>query len=73
MRKYNATNDELVKIMEDMTKARKICKCGHSVLLTSRDNKQICGWCGEYVFKDKKAEFEYRMKEKQLRERRNLK
>lgn len=40
----------------------KKCKCGHSVLFVT--DKKICSHCGNYVFKNKKVEFEYRMKEK---------
>ena len=40
------------------------CKCGHKVIIPKWVDKQICGWCGTYVFKNKKDEFEYRMKER---------
>lgn len=40
--------------------------CGHSILMGSQD-KVICNWCGHYVFKDKKVEFKYRLKEQLLR------
>ena len=35
--------------------------CGHSINLDGKD-KRICEWCGRYIFKDKKTEFLYRMK-----------
>ena len=38
------------------------CKCGRSAFLGSRD-KIICSWCGEYIFKNKKDEFLYRVGE----------
>ena len=38
-------------------------KCGHSLQVIRR-NKAFCEWCGRYIFKDKKDEFEYRLKEK---------
>ena len=40
------------------------CKCGHRTVIPKCAEKQICGWCGKYVFRDKKVEFEYRVKEK---------
>lgn len=40
------------------------CKCGHSVIMPKWVDKQICDWCGNYVFKDKKTEDLYRIKEK---------
>lgn len=38
-------------------------RCGHSLQVT-RKNKVFCEWCGRYIFKNKKDEFEYRLKEK---------
>ena len=40
------------------------CKCGHVLELPHKVDKSICTWCGNYVFKNKKIEFEYRMKER---------
>lgn len=39
------------------------CKhCGHSVNMGSKVDKMICGWCGYYIFKNKKAEFNHNLK-----------
>lgn len=49
---------------------RKLCpNCGHSILLGRKD-KRICTHCGHYVFKDAATEFQYRMREKILKEKR---
>lgn len=37
------------------------CKCGHSVAFPNKTDKVICSWCGNYVFKDKKDEFKYKL------------
>ena len=37
--------------------------CGHTNFLGSRD-KIICSWCGYYVFKNKKIEFDFRLGKK---------
>lgn len=37
-------------------------KCKHTVEFWTNSNKELCTWCGKYVFKTKKDEFEYRMK-----------
>lgn len=37
------------------------CKCGHTLILIGRD-KVICNHCGYYVYKDKKQEFQERMR-----------
>ena len=39
------------------------CKCGHSLYIYPPATKRICNWCGLYVFKDKKEEFNYRLKQ----------
>lgn len=40
------------------------CVCGHKVIIPKCLKMKICGWCGRYVFRDKKDEFKYRMMEK---------
>ena len=40
------------------------CKCGHRVIIPHWVDKQLCSWCKNYVFRDKKKEFEFRIKEK---------
>lgn len=44
----------------------KCANCGHSMLL-GRKNKRVCTWCYHYIFKDKKQEFEYRLKEQLMK------
>lgn len=40
------------------------CKhCGHTVFMPSEKYK-ICSWCGHYVFKNEKIEFNFRMGKK---------
>lgn len=40
------------------------CKCGHTVTIYNRYNREICKWCGRLVFLTKKDEFDYFMKRK---------
>lgn len=62
---------DIMKLEEERTKCRKLCKnCGHSILLGRKD-KIICHHCGKYVFKDDKAEFEYRMKQSRIKQKQN--
>lgn len=49
---------------KEYDKVKFLCKCGHRVIIPSWRDKTLCSWCNNYVFKDKKSEFEYRMKEK---------
>lgn len=36
------------------------CACGHSIL--THKQKILCNWCGNYAYKDKKLEFEEKLK-----------
>lgn len=58
------TNKEIEKYTEEMTKFKYKCKCGHSVTIPDWVDKQLCKWCNNYVFKNKKDEDLYRIKEK---------
>lgn len=40
------------------------CKCGHTVVILPKETKTFCTYCGHYVFKNKKEEFKYRIKER---------
>lgn len=57
MQRHKIATDESVK-----------CKCGHSILITNRYGKVICNYCGRLVFRNKKEEFEYRLKERLLKD-----
>lgn len=39
------------------------CKiCGRKIPFLNHDDRKICDWCHNYVYKDEKAEFKYKMK-----------
>lgn len=61
------TKQEYDRMTTEYSKVKYLCKCGRKVVIPSWVDKQLCDWCGRYVFKSKKDEFEYRMKEKMLR------
>lgn len=65
--------DEVQKLYENMQPFRHICKCGHTVYVSNKTGRTECRNCHNLVFKDKKTEFEYRMKRELIKERRNLK
>lgn len=48
------------KRFRNITDSSIKCSCGHSILTTKQ--KTLCTWCGNYVYKDKKLEFEERLK-----------
>ena len=50
---------------EYYSKIKYECKnCGHKVVIPTFQKKNICDWCGNYVFKNKKDEDLFRIKEK---------
>lgn len=55
--------EDPVKYANALTKARIKCACGHSIVIPACVSMVLCRWCGNYVFKDKKTEFEFRLKE----------
>lgn len=46
-------------------KVKYTCKrCGHRVIIPNWVEKNVCDYCGYYVFKNDKDEFKFRLKEK---------
>lgn len=61
----NGMNFKEIKNYDSAIEKVKVrCKCGHRVIIPYWVDKQICSWCRNYVFRDKKKEFEFRMREK---------
>ena len=55
--------DKDFKRLEAYTRASIKCKrCGHTILPTKE--RELCTYCGYYVYKDAKTEFKYKMLEK---------
>jgi ribosomal protein S27AE len=63
----------LTKLAEEKNKFKHYCKCGHSVIIANKAGRTICSYCKNLVFRDKETEFKYRLKEKLIKERRNIK
>lgn len=55
------TDEEWKRMQDNYDKVRYKCKCGHRSVIPKNVEKTVCSWCGNYVFKDKKTEFQYRM------------
>ena len=47
------------KIQDYMIK----CKSSHTILFTWSKDRLLCSHCGNWVYKDKKTEIKYKMKE----------
>ncbi|MBO5138710.1 MAG: hypothetical protein J6B89_03610 [Bacilli bacterium] len=43
------------------------CKCGHRTVIPRWVEKQICSWCGHWVYRNKKTEFKDKLKERMVR------
>ena len=70
MAEWEMTHEEW-KMFNGKKKQEKIysenrfyCKCGHSISIFSKTKKVLCTHCGKWVFREKKDEFNYRLKEK---------
>ena len=58
------TLEEYKRMSAEYDKVKYRCKCGHRVVIPSWEEKQVCTYCGNYVFKNKKDEDIYRIREK---------
>lgn len=54
---------EIDKLYHYYTENRILCKCGHSVVITSKDGKKLCTFCHRYVFANEELEKKYRKEE----------
>ena len=59
--KYN--HEEMTRMFNECTNNTFKCKCGHSILITNREKKKVCSYCGRLVFRSKRDEYFYRLKE----------
>jgi ribosomal protein S27E len=56
--------------LSEYTNNKIECKtCGHTQATGKRD-RVICKHCGNYIYKDDRTEFKYKIMEKQIKERR---
>lgn len=47
---------------------RRHCEnCGHSKTIPVFTDKMICEWCGNYVFRDEKTKFKFRLEQAKLK------
>lgn len=58
------TKKEFSRMADEYDKVKYMCKCGHKVVIPAWVDKQVCSWCKRYVFKSKKDEVLYRIKER---------
>lgn len=60
----NQTKDDkwYKKTMDELEKNRHYCKCGHSMIIPYWVDRQLCSFCGNYVYQNKEIEFKYKLK-----------
>ncbi len=57
------TNKEIEKYHDEIQKAFISCShCGHKVIIRKKEDKVLCSWCKNYVFKNKSDYFKYKLK-----------
>lgn len=64
---YNFDIDRMKPVRhkdEYTTLLKRKCKCGHVVTIYSRYRREICKWCGRYVYLTPKDEFLHKIKRK---------
>lgn len=62
--KHLMTKKEFSRQADELDKVKYRCKCGHRVIIPYWEEKQLCTHCNYYVFKNKKDEDLYRIKER---------
>jgi NADH pyrophosphatase NudC (nudix superfamily) len=53
---------DVQKYVENMSKYKHRCKCGHNVYLSKTHPKTICSWCKHMNYLDEKEEFKEKLK-----------
>lgn len=60
------TTKEYKRMTDELDKVKYMCKCGHRNIIPKWQDKTLCSWCNNYVFRNKKEEFKFRLKEKMI-------
>lgn len=67
---FNRTFEKDTKMFNSFSKIKVSCKCSHTIVMIASD-RVICSHCGNWVYKDKKTEFKYKIAEKMKQMERN--
>ncbi len=46
----------------NLEKVRFMCSCGHKAIIPYWVDKQMCTWCGHWVYRNKREEFKDKLK-----------
>ena len=58
------TIKEFERQSDEYDKVKIRCKCGHRVVIPVWVDKQLCKWCGYYVYRNKQLEFKEKLTKK---------
>ena len=64
------TKEEQYRLWQEKDKHKVKCKCGHVNTILNKNGYKICHWCNNYVFETPQKEFEFRLRQNQIKERR---
>lgn len=65
VRKCRTKDDkEYQRMADELDKVKITCKCGRRVVVPVYLDKLVCSWCGHYVYRNKQAEFQDKMKQR---------
>lgn len=55
---------KMIKLDNDRAKYKRYCQCGHSIVFppSSKANRTICSWCGNYIYKNDLEKFKGNIK-----------
>lgn len=45
------------KLLQDIDGLKRTCKCGHTVYIENNRRRVLCGWCGNWIYKNDRDEF----------------
>ena len=55
MKRYS--DKELQKLIDAYSKLKVKCAyCGHKEVIPLKKDKQLCSWCGHYIYRNKQME-----------------
>lgn len=58
---------EWKRLTDEYDKVKIRCSCGRRVVIPVWVDKQLCSWCGHYVYRNKKLEFKEKLKQKGIK------
>jgi hypothetical protein len=62
MKEVKLNHKEMTKYFNDLAGCTRKCKhCGHSIQFLSKKDRLICSWCKNWIYKDNKSEFKYKI------------